>query len=85
MRSFTASPANRLGHLMVADRFMVKVTADQSNLLTLKNAAQLIPMPRLATALATSTASTDLPLYGVGSGGICSFGSRGSISSRIAR
>ena len=37
-------------HVLVADRFMVKVTAETSTLPTLQNAARLIPMQRLAAA-----------------------------------
>jgi hypothetical protein len=34
--------------VLVADRFMVKVTAESSNLQTLQNAAKLVPMAGLA-------------------------------------
>jgi hypothetical protein len=35
-------------HVLVADRFMIKVTAEMSDLLTLQNAARQIPMQKLA-------------------------------------
>ena len=47
---FTAESGHGEIHVQVADRFMVKVTADASNLLTLQNAARLIPMQKLAMA-----------------------------------
>jgi hypothetical protein len=36
--------------VLVGDRFMVKVTAESSDLPTLQNAARLIPMQRLKAA-----------------------------------
>jgi hypothetical protein len=36
--------------VLVADRFMIKVTAEMSDLPTLQNAARLIPMQKLAAA-----------------------------------
>jgi hypothetical protein len=45
---FTAESGHGEIHVLVADRFMVKVTADGSNLPTLQNAARLIPMTPLA-------------------------------------
>lgn len=45
---FTAESGHGEIHVLVADRFMVKVTADTSNLPTLQNAAQLVPMTGLA-------------------------------------
>ena len=47
---FTAESGHGEIHVLVADRFLVKVTAGSSDLLTLQNAARLIPMQRLATA-----------------------------------
>jgi len=47
---FTAESGHGEIHVLVADRFMVKVTAETSNLPTLQNAARLIPMQRLAAA-----------------------------------
>jgi hypothetical protein len=47
---FTAESGHGEIHVLVADRFMVKVTAGSSNLLTLQNAAKLVPMAKLATA-----------------------------------
>lgn len=46
---FTAESGHGEIHVLVADRFMVKVTAETSNLPTLQNAARLIPMSGLAT------------------------------------
>jgi len=45
---FTAESGHGEIHVLVADRFMVKVTAESSDLLTLRNAAQLVPMSALA-------------------------------------
>jgi hypothetical protein len=45
---FTAASGHGEIHVLVADRFMVKVTAGTSTLPTLQNAAQLIPMQKLA-------------------------------------
>lgn len=45
---FTAESGHGEIHVLVADRFMVKVTAETSNLLTLQNAAKLVPMSDLA-------------------------------------
>jgi hypothetical protein len=45
---FTAESGHGEIHVLVADRFMVKVTAGTSNLLTLQNAAKLVPMAQLA-------------------------------------
>ena len=45
---FTAESGHGEIHVLVADRFMVKVTADLSDLRTLQNAAQLVPMSALA-------------------------------------
>ena len=47
---FTAESGHGELHVLVADRFMVKVTADLSDLRTLQNAAQLVPMSALAAA-----------------------------------
>jgi hypothetical protein len=47
---FTAESGHGEIHVLVADRFMVKVTADLSDLRTLQNAAQLVPMSALAAA-----------------------------------
>ena len=45
---FTAVSGHGEIHVLVADRFMIKVTAETSNLPTLQNAANLIPMQKLA-------------------------------------
>lgn len=45
---FTAESGHGEIHVLVADRFMVKVTAETSSLPVLQNAAQLIPMSGLA-------------------------------------
>jgi hypothetical protein len=45
---FTAESGHGELHVLVADRFMIKVTADTSDLPTLQNAARLIPMQKLA-------------------------------------
>jgi hypothetical protein len=45
---FTAESGHGEIHVLVADRFMVKVTAESSNLPTLQNAARLVPMAGLA-------------------------------------
>lgn len=45
---FTAESGHGEIHVLVAERFMVKVTAEASNLRTLQNAAQLVPMSGLA-------------------------------------
>lgn len=45
---FTAESGHGEIHVLVGDRFMVKVTADTSNLPTLQNATRLVPMQRLA-------------------------------------
>ena len=45
---FTAQSGHGEIHVLVADRFMVKVTAESSNLQTLQNAARLVPMSALA-------------------------------------
>ena len=45
---FTAESGHGEIHVLVADRFMVKVTAESSDLRTLQNAAQLVPMSALA-------------------------------------
>ena len=45
---FTAESGHGEIHVLVADRFMVKVTAETSDLRTLQNAAQLVPMAGLA-------------------------------------
>ena len=47
---FTAQSGHGEIHVLVADRFMVKVTADLSDLGTLQNAARLVPMSALAAA-----------------------------------
>ena len=47
---FTAESGHGEIHVLVADRFMVKVTAETSDLPTLQNAARLIPMQKLAAA-----------------------------------
>ena len=47
---FTAQSGQGEIHVLVADRFMVKVTADLSDLGTLQNAARLVPMSALAAA-----------------------------------
>ena len=47
---FTAESGHGEIHVLVAERFMVKVTADISDLPTLQNAARLIPMDKLAAA-----------------------------------
>lgn len=47
---FTAESGHGEIHVLVADRFMVKVTADLSSLGTLQNATQLVPMSALAAA-----------------------------------
>jgi hypothetical protein len=47
---FTAESGHGELHVLVADRFMVKVTVDTSNLPTLQNATKLIPMSKLALA-----------------------------------
>lgn len=47
---FTAESGHGEIHVLVADRFMVKVTAESSDLATLQNAARLIPMQKLAAA-----------------------------------
>jgi hypothetical protein len=45
---FTAESGHGEIHVLVADRFLVKVTAETSNLPTLRNAAQLVKMAGLA-------------------------------------
>jgi len=45
---FTAESGHGEIHVLVADRFMVKVTAESSNLPTLQTAARLVPMAGLA-------------------------------------
>lgn len=45
---FTAESGHGEIHVLVADRFLVKVTAETSNLPTLQNAARLVPMAKLA-------------------------------------
>jgi hypothetical protein len=45
---FTAESGHGEIHVLVADRFMVKITAESSDLRTLQNAAQLMPMSALA-------------------------------------
>lgn len=45
---FTAESGHGEIHVLVADRFMVKVTAGSSNLQTLQNATKLVPMSGLA-------------------------------------
>lgn len=47
---FTAESGHGELHVLVADRFMVKVTCDTSTLPTLQNAATQIPMQKLAVA-----------------------------------
>ena len=47
---FTAESGHGEIHVLVADRFMVKVTAETSNLPTLQNATRLVPMQKLAVA-----------------------------------
>ena len=47
---FTAESGHGEIHVLVADRFMVKVTAESSDLPTLQNATRLIPMQKLAAA-----------------------------------
>ena len=47
---FTAESGHGELHVLVADRFMVKVTVDTSTLATLQNATQQIPMQKLALA-----------------------------------
>ena len=47
---FTAQSGHGEIHVLVADRFMVKVTCDSSDLGTLQNAARLVPMSALAAA-----------------------------------
>jgi len=45
---FTAESGHGEIHVLVGDRFMVKVTAETSNLPTLQNAARLVAMQKLA-------------------------------------
>ena len=45
---WTAEAGNGEVHVLVAGRFMVKVTASTSDLPTMENAARLIPMQKLA-------------------------------------
>jgi hypothetical protein len=45
---FTAESGHGEIHVLVADRFMVKVTVESSDLRSLQNAAQLVPMSALA-------------------------------------
>ena len=45
---FTAESGHGEIHVLVAERFMVKVTAESSDLATLQNAARLVPMSGLA-------------------------------------
>jgi hypothetical protein len=45
---FTAESGHGEIHVLVADRFMVKITAESSDLGTLQNAARLVPMTGLA-------------------------------------
>lgn len=45
---FTAMSGHGEIHVIVADRFMIKVTAETSDLPTLQNAAKLVPMQKLA-------------------------------------
>lgn len=45
---FTAESGHGEIHVLVADRFLVKVTADGSSLPTLQNAARLVPLAGLA-------------------------------------
>jgi hypothetical protein len=47
---FTAESGHGEIHVLVADRFMVKVTVETSDLPTLQNAARQIPMQKLAAA-----------------------------------
>ena len=47
---FTAESGHGEIHVLVANRFMVKVTAESSDLRALQNAAQLVPMSALAAA-----------------------------------
>ncbi|MGH9382944.1 MAG: hypothetical protein ACRD2N_01425 [Vicinamibacterales bacterium] len=47
---FTAESGHGEIHVLVADRFMVKVTAETSDLPTLQTAARQIPMQKLAAA-----------------------------------
>lgn len=47
---FSAQSGHGEIHVLVADRFMVKVTAETSTLPTLQNAASQIPMAALAVA-----------------------------------
>lgn len=47
---FTAESGHGEIHVLVADRFMVKVTAETSDLTTLQNVARLVPMQKLAAA-----------------------------------
>jgi hypothetical protein len=47
---FTAESGHGEIHVLVADRFVVKVTAGSSNLPTLQNAARLVPMAKLAAS-----------------------------------
>ena len=45
---FTAESGHGEIHVLVAERFLIKVTAGTSNLPTLQNATRLIPMDKLA-------------------------------------
>jgi hypothetical protein len=45
---FTAESGHGEMHVLVADRFMVKVTVESSDLCTLQNAAQLVKTSELA-------------------------------------
>jgi hypothetical protein len=45
---FTAESGHGEIHVLVADRFMIKVTAEGSDLRTLQNSAQLVPMAAMA-------------------------------------
>lgn len=45
---FTAESGHGEMHVLVADRFTIKVTVDTSDAATLRNAANLIPMQKLA-------------------------------------
>lgn len=45
---FTAASGHGEIHVLVGERFMVKVTAEESDLRSLQNAAQLVPMSALA-------------------------------------
>jgi hypothetical protein len=47
---FTAESGHGELHVLVGDRFMVKVTVETSDLPTLQNAARQIPMQKLAAA-----------------------------------